>query len=232
MAALFSNILAGSVDLFMDLSLNAELGFQLTDRWHASGDGTVRLLSGYVRFLMPQWRPAFQKELGNLDGRVRAALYQAIDRETLTEALQFGHRELAAHAILPPGDRNFDGARDALRRYAYDPERARALLREAGWTPGADGVVRSAPDGRRFRTSLWTTPGSDQEIAAIADYWRRVGIDVEEFVVPAAFTRNNEYRASYPGWETTANYAEAILGRLHSPAGPETRWAGGEPCGL
>ena len=43
--------------------------------------------------------------------------------------------------------------------------------------------------------------------------------------MPPAFTRNNEYRASYPGWETTANYADSVLGRLKDPNGPENRWA-------
>ena len=49
--------------------------------------------------------------------------------------------------------------------------------------------------------------------------------------IPPACTRDNQYRASYPGWETTAHYADSILGRLKDPSGPETRWAGANRAG-
>src|SRR5207248_7807216 len=98
------------------------------------------------------------------------------------------------YSILPPEDRNYAGTRDGLRQFAFDPERARSLLREAGWAPSADSVLRNAADGRRFQTSIWTTPGSEAEISAIADYWRRIGLDIEEFSV-----RSEERRVGR-GW--------------------------------
>lgn len=229
--ALLANVLAGAVDLYMDLALRAEFGFQLKQRWEGANQGTVHFTLGYVRVLIPQYRPSLQKEPANLDPRVRRALYYALDREGLSAGLQDGHADPAAHSILPSEDRNYEGARDGLRAYAYDPERSRALLRELGWTPGPDGVVRNPVDGRRFQTSITGTPGSEPEIAAVADHWRRVGVEVEELSVSPAFTRDLQYRASYPGWETTANYADSVLGRLKDPAGPETRWAGGNRAG-
>jgi peptide/nickel transport system substrate-binding protein len=228
---LLANLLGGSVDMFMDLALRSEMGFQLKERWDSTNQGTVHLIAGYVRMAIPQYRPAMQKEPALLDPRIRRALYQAIDREALSAGLQDGHGEFAAYSILPPDDRNYPAVRDGLRVLPYEPDRARALLREAGWTPGADGMLRNAADGRRFQTSLWSTPGADAELAAIADNWRRVGLEVEEVMIPPAFTRNNEYRSSYPGWETTANYADSILGRLKDPNGPETRWAGANRAG-
>jgi peptide/nickel transport system substrate-binding protein len=229
--ALLASLLAGAVDVYMDLALKPEMGFQLKERWEGGGEGTVHLTAGYIRILVPQYRASLQKEAGNFDVRVRRAMLQALDRPALAGALQGGHTEFAAWSILPTEDRNYEATKDAFKPFAYDPERAKALLREAGWTPGADGVVRSATDNRRFQTQIWTTPGSEQEISAIADYWRRVGLDVEEGTVPPAFTRDNQYRASYPGWETTANYADSVLGRLKDPAGPETRWAGANRAG-
>jgi peptide/nickel transport system substrate-binding protein len=228
---LLANLLAGSVDMFMDLALRSEMGFQLKSRWESTNAGTVHLIAGYVRMAIPQYRPAMQKEPANLDPRVRRALYQAIDREALSAGLQDGHTEFAAFSILPPDDRNYPATRDGLRVLPYDPDRSRALLREAGWTQGGDGALRNTTDGRRFQTSIWSTPGADAELAAIADNWRRLGLEVEEVSIPPAFTRNNEYRASYPGWETTANYADSIFGRLKDPNGPETRWAGSNRAG-
>ncbi len=228
---LLANLLAGAVDVYMDLALNPDIGFQLKERWDAASQGTVLLTTGYIRFLVPQYRAAFQKESGNLDPTVRRALFYALDREALSAALQDGHAELATTSILPPEDRNYEGARDGLRHYTFDPDRSKALLAEAGGVSAPDGGLRPPTDGRRFQTSIWSTPGSEKEIAAIADYWRRVGLDVEEVMVPPAFTRDNQYRASYPGWETTANYADSSFGRLKDPSGPDTRWAGANRAG-
>src|SRR4029077_17675536 len=100
----------------------------------------------------------------------------------------------------------------------------------AGWNAGPDGALRNA-EGRRFSTIVWSTTGSEKEIGAIADYWRRLGLDVEETIIPPAFTRDNQYRASYPGWETTANYDDSTFGRLKDPSGPDTRWAGANRAG-
>jgi peptide/nickel transport system substrate-binding protein len=225
---LFSNLLAGSVDMIAENSLNAELGFQLKDRWESTGQGTVHLKRGNTWFLGPQFRPWVQTESANLDPKVRGALYQALDREALSEGLQGGARDLAAWSMLPPGDQLYEATKDAYRPFAYDPDRAKAILKDAGWTPGPDGALRHESDGRRYRNALWTVPGRDREIAAFADYWRRIGIEVEEFTIPAAQVRNLEFRALFPSWESTAQGSgDAILARLEGPAASAaTRWVG------
>jgi hypothetical protein len=62
----------------------------------------------------------------------------------------------------------------------------------------------------------------------MADYWRRIGIDVEEHTVPASQVRNLEYRALFPSWESSASgSADSIFGRLDPPpATAATRWVG------
>lgn len=226
---LFANLLAGAVDLLMESTLQPELGFQLKDRWESAGQGMVPLKNVGQRFLGSQWRPAYQMEPANLDLRVRAALYHAFDRETLSEGLQSGHRELAAWELLTPGSLFFEETKGAFRRYAYDTDRARALLRDAGWTPGADGILRHASDGRRFRSSITATAGrTETGLSAFADYWKRIGLEVDERTVPAAFVRNREYRAQYPGWEASSSAGgDGILRRFEAPAAnPENRWVG------
>lgn len=49
--------------------------------------------------------------------------------------------------------------------------------------------------------------------------------------VPPELTRDNQYRASYPGWATTANYGDGLLARIGVPSGPATRWTGGNQGG-
>jgi len=226
--ALYASLLAGAVDVFMDQTLLGNLGFQLDTSWPT---GTSYLITGYVRMLIPQFRPELQAEPAMLDPPVRKALYQAIDRDALATALWDGHRELAAYAILPPADPNFAAAQDGLRPYAYDPTRALAALHDTGWVAGPDGALRSAADGHRMHTAIWVNPGSDQELATLAAYWRQIGLEVDEQVIPPELTRDNQYHASYPGWTTTANYDDGVLGRLDVPASAATHWAGSNQSG-
>jgi peptide/nickel transport system substrate-binding protein len=220
---LFANLLAGAIDLFPDPALHAELGVQLKEQWEGSGKGTVHVLYGTTSFLAPQWRPSVQREPANLDARVRRALYQAIDRESLPDLVR------PAWSVLPPGDPKYEVVKDGLRRYPYDPARSRAALAELGWTPGPDGVLRHSSDGRRFENRISTVAtGRLWEVATYADFWRRIGIDTEEAQVPASRSRDLEYRALLPSWEASSSgQGDAILARLAGPAASaETRWAG------
>ncbi len=225
---LFSNLLANAVDVFPDSALNAQLGTQIEQRWLASAGGKVYTREGITWFLGPQFRPEVQIEQAVLDPRVRAALYRALDREALADALQAGHRELTGWALLPPGDRLYPATRDGLRVFAYDVSRARAELQALGWNTAADGTLRSAVDNHQFRTALSTVPGRDNEIAAMAGYWREFGLQVEEAVVPASQVRDLQARAQYPGWDSSANGAgDAILNRMQGPAATAAnRWTG------
>ncbi|HZT07297.1 MAG TPA: ABC transporter substrate-binding protein [Chloroflexota bacterium] len=226
---LYANIQSGTVDIVPETVLQPELGFQLMDQWASTGGGSVFVTKSAQRFLSPQERPEVQSEPSMSDFRVRAALYEGLDRVALSEGLQAGHGELAAWALLWEGEPLYDATKDAFRRYAYDPERAQATLREAGWVAGPDGALRSSADGRRMRTSITATPGRiEREANAFADYWRRLGIDVEQITVPAAQIRNAETRALYPGWEASAQGGgDEILGRLEGPAAsPQNRWTG------
>lgn len=92
---------------------------------------------------------------------VRIALNHAIDRESMVRAL--GHRAQVQRGPLPLTVRGFN---QNLPEYPYDPDRARALLTEAGY-----------PNG--FETTLWTVR-SDAHWARIAqlvqESLRKVGV--------------------------------------------------------
>ena len=226
---LYANLLAGTVDIFLETTIPVSLGFELADRWAQSGGGTVYIRRSAERFLSPQMRPDVQVEPATFDTRVRAALYRAFDREALATGLEGGHTELASYEILPPDDPLYGATKDSLRPYAYDPARAKAELQDLGWILGPDGLVHNAVDGRTLRAPLWGIAGDvGTEVPAVADYWRRIGVDVEEFIVPPAQVRDPQYRASYPGWELSSQAGgDGILGRLEGPvASAATRWQG------
>ena len=221
---LLAAVMAGAVDLVPELALREATGVPLRDAWRSSGDGTVYVQAGPLRRARPQFRPAFQMEPAVLEPRVRAALYHALDREELADAVGGGNRHLAAWSILPASDPNYEAVRDSLRQFDYSPDRARAILREAGWTPGAGGVLRHASDGRVFRTAIWGSPDADREIAAYAGYWRAIGIEVDEFTIGGAQARDAAARAQFPGWDLTAG--EIVDEMKQPPAAPENRWTG------
>jgi peptide/nickel transport system substrate-binding protein len=224
----FAALLAGAIDIVMSETLVADLGEQLRERWASTNAGTVYLNRGLTWSLNPQWRAGVQTEPATLDPRVRAALYLALDREALADALQGGHRELALWSLVPPEHRYYAAARDGFQPYAYNPARARAVLSEAGWNVTTDGAAIHGGDGRRFRTALWAPPRSDNAVAAMADYWRRLGLEVEEYSKTPAENRDLQFRALYPGWDLTARSGDdGILVLMEGPAASAAnRWAG------
>ena len=62
------------------------------------------------------------------DVRVRQAIAYAIDMDTIAETLLEG-KAIAADSMIPNGAFKADGLND----YKYDPDKARALLKEANW---------------------------------------------------------------------------------------------------
>ncbi|HKK93927.1 MAG TPA: ABC transporter substrate-binding protein [Longimicrobiales bacterium] len=114
------------------------------------------------------------------DVRVRQAVAHAVDRQLIVDAILEGGGVLATSVIGEP----VFGYKDMrlTERYPYDPERARELLEEAGYTLGDDGLMRDA-DGETLTLELLPSNGrslKDREIAeALQEFLRQVGIDVE-----------------------------------------------------
>ncbi len=82
------------------------------------------------------------------DMRVRRAFYHAVDAGTLVRQVLQGYAAPAT-GQFPPSSWAFD---PSVKGYPFDPARAKALLAEAGWKPGPDGVL--VKDGKRLSFSL------------------------------------------------------------------------------
>ncbi len=110
------------------------------------------------------------------DVRVRKAISYAIDRKAIAEKALHGCAEPAYGVILPTlwwANKNIVG-------YEYDPEKARELLKEAGWVDSdGDGIVEK--DGKEFSVTLYTypqRPGLKPMAEAIQAYLNDIGIKV------------------------------------------------------
>ncbi len=118
------------------------------------------------------------------DIRVRRALSLAIDRPGIARAI-LRHPASAATQLLPPV---LDGWHDpALPPLSRDPEAARRLLDEAGWTPGADGV--RTRDGVRLAAAM-LVPSNRPEMPVIGEalqaQWRAIGAAITVQPGPSA----------------------------------------------
>lgn len=111
------------------------------------------------------------------DAKARHALSMAIDRKGIATAI-VRYPEAAATQLFPPA---LTGWHDpSLPPLGHDPEQAKALLAELGWTPGADGIL--VKDGERFSVTLRTFPDRPElplMAAALQDQWRQIGVELE-----------------------------------------------------
>jgi peptide/nickel transport system substrate-binding protein len=116
------------------------------------------------------------------DTRVRQALSMAVDREGLVDGSLGGAAELVAGS-LPASHWAADSA---LEPPAYDPDGARQLLAEAGWSD-SDGDGWLDRDGERLRLPVRTNGGNQlrEDIATlVAAYYRAIGVDAPVELVP------------------------------------------------
>jgi peptide/nickel transport system substrate-binding protein len=106
---------------------------------------------------------------------VRQALSKAVDREALQDQVLGGAAELLAGS-LPA---THWAADPVLEPPAYDPEGARRLLAEAGWSD-TDGDGWLDRDGERLRLPVRTNGGNqlrDDVATLVAGYYRALGVD-------------------------------------------------------
>jgi len=101
------------------------------------------------------------------DLSVRKALALGLDRQRLKQALFDDAPELAESVLT-----SSHWAAIKLAETPFDPVQAERLLDEAGFPRGADGVRFSI----NYRTS--TNPTRLRLVTAIADGWKRLGVDV------------------------------------------------------
>lgn len=126
------------------------------------------------------------------DIRVRQALTLATDRSTIVQAI-FGGQSPPASGPLTSATWGYDPSLQTM--VPYEPERARALLEEAGWID-TDGDGFRERDGQPLvLEAVLMTWGSVPEVAQLVQaQWRQVGVDLrtETLAYPAALQAARE----------------------------------------
>lgn len=122
-------------------------------------------------------RPQF-KELA-----VREAIYLAIDREAIIDALNYGVPTVT-ETFMPKQSFYFN---PELPKHEFNLQRAAQILDEAGWLPGADGI--RAKDGVRLAFANSTTAGAhlrEQAQQFIQQTLAEIGIEMTIANLPSA----------------------------------------------
>jgi peptide/nickel transport system substrate-binding protein len=152
MAELFS----GSLDLIWQVPSDQAEQLAQRDEFTVTNESTMRV--GYLSMDAA----GRSGETPFTDVRVRRAVNHAINREELVNALLRGNSTPIHTPCFPS---QFGCVEEAATQYEFDPDKARALLEEAGY-----------PDG--FSTEFYAY--RDREYAeAIMNYLNNVGIEVD-----------------------------------------------------
>jgi len=180
-ASAMAALVAGEVDVLVNISL--DLALELEGR------------AGVEIYLLPSLEAHYlnvnvtREPLG--DPRVVLALNHAIDREEIAEGLLMGQATPAV-AYVPPA---LLGYHPNLELFAYDPERAKELLAEAGYP---DGVTLSL-------TFSMAWPDAPAVAQAIREQARPAGFDIE---------LNLFEHATYLDMRRAGNYDLAFIGSV------------------
>ena len=125
-----------------------------------------------------------------MDAKVREAISLSVNRDAIAERIMGGYAQPAGELLPPPmfgtSDRAVDG---------YDPDRAKALLAEAGYPDGFT-ITLGTPNDRYV---------NDEQIAqAVAQMMARIGINTNVDATTASqfFSRRNalDYPIYLAGW--------------------------------
>jgi peptide/nickel transport system substrate-binding protein len=154
------------------------------------------------------------------DRAVRQAIGYAIDMTTFIEAVLFG-LALPATGLYPPYTWMYE---PDVRIYSYDPEQAMAILEEAGWTAGADGIREKDGAPLRFTMSTFLGHQAGEAFLATAQEWlAAVGIAMDiEIIELAAWIDslvNRNFQATMSNWDGGADPDDYGFGMYHTDGG-------------
>ncbi len=196
LATMFLELKAGRLDQMGLTPLQYQR--QTDNEWFKQHFNKFKYLAfsySYLGYNLKDWK--FQ------DKKVRQALTTAINRDSIVEGVLLGLGDVAYTPYKP----DTFWYNPNVKKFPYDPEKAKRMLEEAGWkdTDG-DGIIDK--DGKPFEFTIITNHGNDiRKNAAIIIQkdLKKVGIEVKIRVIEwAAFIKNfinkRNFEACLLGW--------------------------------
>ncbi|HZT06450.1 MAG TPA: ABC transporter substrate-binding protein [Chloroflexota bacterium] len=197
-SAFVAAILASAIQLPLGRGLYPEDVMQVRE----AGHDIKTQLSGPLGNLAPVY-PQFMNPDPPIVANVnfRRALLMAIDRQEMTETLNYGLSPVAQSWVQPdiPEGRAVE---DSIVRYDYNLRAASQMIQDLGYTKDPDGMFRDS-SGALLSVSLKThTQNSAHQpgTLAVARYWKAAGIDVQLEILGAEAAHDLKWRAEYPAF--------------------------------
>lgn len=171
---------AGKIDV-------AELSADLYEGAKALGNiellGKIDLAYTYIGFKLGHYDTEQQHNVMDetklSDKRVRQAIGYAINNDEVGKMLYKGLR-FRANTVIPPSFPKYHDT--TIKGYPYDPEKANALLAEAGYVDQNGDGLREDPQGRRYVLHFASMAGGDAAEVLTQYYiqqWQAVGLNVQ-----------------------------------------------------
>ena len=147
------------------------------------------------------------------DKRVREALSLALNRDAIVDRVMGGVAKPAGNLLPYP---MFGSSKEHSQAPKADVEKAKALLKEAGY-PNGFSITLGSPSGRYV---------NDAKVAqAIASMWTRIGVKTSvDSMAPPVFFKNRDsyaFSAYLAGWSVTSGEMSNALTSLLVTRNPE-----------
>ena len=192
--ALLTALAAGDIDFYTVPASDYQTALEWEEQGKLKIESGLALSYTYLGYNLRN--PLFQ------DKAVRQAITHALDRETMVATILDNDGEVAH---VPESPLSWAYSED-VPKFEYNVEKAKAMLEEAGWTPGADGTLEK--DGQKFEFTLKTNQGNKirEDLAVvIQDQLAGLGIKVTPDIMEwSAFLAD----VNPPAW----NFDAIILG--------------------
>lgn len=126
--------------------------------------------------------------------KVRQALNHAVNKQAIVDAVYQGAGQVAKNPMPP----TMWGYNDEIKDYDYNPEKAKALLKEAGFENGFDTELWAMPVARPYN------PNARRMAELIQEDWKKVGVNAKivsyEWGEYLKRLRQGEAATSMIGW--------------------------------
>ncbi len=154
-----------------------------------------------------------KKPFDNL--KVRKALSYAVNKDAIIESVYQGAGQVAKNAI-PPTMWSYN---DDVKDYEYDPKKAKALLKEAGFEKGFDVELWAMPVSRPYN------PNARRMAEMIQEDWKNIGVNAKivsyEWGEYLKRMRQGDHQTGLMGWTGDNGDPDNFLNTLLSCSAKE-----------
>lgn len=153
--------------------------------------------------------PGYLEPLTNL--KVRQAIQMAIDKQAIVDSVYNGKAAVAKTGVPP----SLMGYNNEIMDYTYNPEKAKELLKDAGYPNGFNATLYVMSTSRSY------IPDPARLSEVVQGYLRAIGINVEIYQLDWATylqeTEAGKHHLCFLGWTPLTGDPASIVNAIYAP---------------